>query len=635
MKPHIKLCFIGILALSIILLGTTAGLAYNEAPMLSKLVKEGKLPPVEKRLPVKEDIMVVTPVEEIGQYGGTWRAVHWDPGMGNLKMIMYDPPVRWNRDYTAYVPGLAKKWEFSKDGKTITFYFRKGVKWSDGHPFTTEDLKFWWEDLALNEDYQVIRPPWWAYKNGKLMKVNFIDDYTVSFTFDAPNWNVPYVLASGFWEWEPLMKPKHYLKQFHPKYNPKIKDWKTFQDKDQWWQNPEYPTLFAWHCVKYVPGERVIFERNPYYWKVDTKGNQLPYIDRIESVEVTDPEVRLLQVLKGDYTATFRGVDNPRNIPVLLERQEAGGYRVILWQNGAGGWPGILVNQNYVGDKWMRDLLRNQKFRAALSLAIDRNRVNEVIWNGMATPRQGTISKESWHFRSPEGQKVYKEWANNYAKYDPKEANRLLDSIGLTKRDAQGFRTRPDGSKLELVLDITGWGIAEINAETGALVKNFWEAVGLRTVLNAVQGTPEEGQRQTQSTYQFRFAHCAEMDLWTYPDWVFPVRDSRAWPKVGRWYMTGGEEGEAPEPGSPEEKLIKLYEKGIEEPNVEKRHRYVWDAIKIHITDGPFYIGITGDLPQPVIVKKNFRNVPDFGILGPWAVGGPGNTNPEQYFIKQ
>jgi peptide/nickel transport system substrate-binding protein len=608
---------------------------FNEVPMLAELVKAGELPSADQRLPA--DLMVIRPVEEIGEYGGTWHAVHGGPDMGELKMIFgYDTPVRCNMDYTEYIPNLARETKISEDGKTFTIYFRRGLKWSDGQPFTTEDLKFWWEDLALNEEYEVITRPWWGYKGGKPMEVEFIDDYTMVFHLAEPDFSVvPNVFGAGFWEWEPLMKPKHYLKQFHPKYNPDS-DWETFQEKDYWWQNPDYPVVFAWHCVSYVPGERVVFERNPYYWKVDTAGNQLPYIDRIESTEVPNEEVRLLQVAAGQCDATWRGVYDPRNVPLLQEKAEAGDYRVILWEDACDGWPGFLINQNYVEDEWMRNLLRDVKFRKALSCAIDRDRMNEVLWGGLGRPQQGVaVEEHSWGFQNLEGQKAIWEWATSDIAYDPEKVGRTLDEIGLAGKDTEGFRTRPDGSKLEFILDITDWGGVGINTEAATILKEEFEAVGLRTILNAVYGTAESDLRQTEGTYQLRMAVMGGFNLWTYPDEVFPTRDNRAWPMVGKWHQTGGKEGEAPEPGSPEERLLKLYEKGAREPDFDKRCKLLQDAIRIHIEEGPFFMGMAGNLPIPVVVKNNFRNVPNYGILGPWEVGAPGNTCPEQYFFKQ
>jgi len=558
---------------------------------------------------------------------------------------MYDPPVRWNRDLTGFMPGLAKSWEFSPDGKTVTFYFRKGLKWSDGHPFTTDDLRFWWEDLAKNEDYQVIMPPWWAYnEDGTLMEVKYIDDYTISFTFKEPHWIMPYILGGrGPWEWEPMKRPKHYLKQFHPKYNPEMQNYDTFTDKDKWWQNPDYPTLCAWHVVKYVPGKRVVFERNPYYWKIDTAGNQLPYIDYIEGEYVADEEVRVLKILAGDYEAVFYGLEDPRLLPLLKEREKAGDYRIIIWPGNNGAWPGVVVNQTYnvekTKDKFMHDLLRNKKFRRALSYAIDRERINNVCWHGMGRIQNGTISEDSWHFKIPGGKEVFEKWANSWIEYNPQKANELLDEIGLSKRDEEGFRTRPDGSRLELVLDIMGYGArVDIMREAAAILKENWKRIGLRIALNDIAEAAIAGLRGQESIYQLQMEHTAEWDMWTAPDWLFPTgmdTGRRMWPYMVRWFKTGGKEGVAPQKGSVEERLIEIYRKGLREKDVIKRHHYIWDAIDIHIEEGPFLIGITGGLVTPILAKNNFRNVPKFGQLPTWYAGSPGSQNPEQFFFKR
>jgi peptide/nickel transport system substrate-binding protein len=609
----------------------------HEAPMLHELVQAGQLPPLAERLPANP--LVVEPVEEVGQYGGTWHAVHNDTDAGFLKMkVGYDVPIGFNREYSEYIPILATSWEFSDDGRTVTIHFREGIKWSDGEPFTTEDLRFWWEDLALNEDYKVITVPWWMYdyKTGNQAQLNIIDDYTISFTFDSPAWLMPGTLGSGYWEWEGMMKPKHYLQQFHPGYTSGA-DWTAFQDADKWWQNPDYPVIYAWRCVDYQAGQRIVLERNPYYWKVDSAGNQLPYIDRIESVEVEDGELRLIQAASGEYDAVFRGVsEDARNFPFLLENAEQGDYRVLRYDCGCGGEPSWLINQDYVDDEWVRDLLRDHRFMMAISHAVDRERINEVVWDGLAEVAQGTIGQQSWHFQGPEGQQVFEEWKNAYAEYDPDTANSLLDELGLTERDAEGFRTRPDGSKLEIIYDV-GWGGCPTcgNTRASTLLKENWEAVGLRITINNVWGTPQDELRATGGQFMIRAAAIGEFDLFHYPDEVFPVRPNRAFPMVGQWYATGGQEGWPPEPGSAAEKLISIYEQILAEPDQDKRHRLVWDAIRVHIEQGPSYQGAVHNPPQPVVVKNNFRNVPEHGILGPWAIGTPGNFNPEQFFFKQ
>jgi len=604
----------------------------HEAPMLRKLVEAGELPPLEERLPLNP--RVLAPVEEVGKYDGTLRYVHTAPDMGTLKMMAaYDTPIVINEDFSEYVPNLVSKWEFSDDGRSFTLYFRKGVKWSDGEPFTMEDMKFWWEDLALNEDYEVIPVPWWVfdYKTGKQAEVNFIDDYTMSFTYDSPAWLIPGNLGSGFWEWEPMMKPKHYLQQFHPDYS-ETGDWETFQDKDHWNFNPDYPVLFGWHVVSYTPGQRVVLERNPYYWKVDTDGNQLPYLDRIDSREVADKDLRLIQAASGEYDYSMRGVGRPEQFSILVEQAEKGGYRVLTYWGCHAGPPHYTVNQNYVGEERMRELLRNHKFMMALSYAMDRERMNESLVNGLLELGQATIGEQSWHFQSPEGKQVHEDWVTAYIEYDPDLANSLLDEIGLSSRDADGFRTWPDGSKLEIIFDIA----YEDNAEGAVLLKEDWEAVGLRILLNAVYGTPEAEVRHHAGEFQLGgLTGMGEFDLFHYPDEIFPIRPERAWPRVGQWYATGGKEGWEPEPGSPEAQLIEIYEKIMAEPDQEKRHQLVHDAVRINMENGPWIGAATTNPRIPVVVNKDLRNVIEYGITGPWAVGCPGNLNPQQWFFDR
>jgi peptide/nickel transport system substrate-binding protein len=646
---------------------------YNEPSMLQELVDAGILPPVEERLPKAPQ--VVEPVQyggtrygsdaghgsapakaqdtaRTGQYGGTWHATTWGPDMGNIKMILYDPPIRWKPDYSGYEPGLAKSWEWSEDGMTVTLHFREGVKWSDGEPFTMDDLEFWWEDLATNDEYGMISVPWWGYDaNGDRMEVSFPDDYTMVMHWETPQWVAPFILAQGFWEWESLMKPKHYLQQFHPGYSPGS-DWETFEEMDKWWENPDYPVLLAWHTVAYTAEEKTVLERNPYYWKVDTEGNQLPYIDRIEVEIVPDPGERLQRMANGDYDASFRGSGSPKDIPFLQEHAEAGGYHLEPgWTDGAGAWPGWIINQDYHEEldydpvteseeaKEIRALLRNPEFRRGLSHALDRQRLISNVWGGNGTPKQFTISPQSWHFTSDEGQQVFEDWEQAYAEHNPGEAQTLWNEIGFVDQDSDGWRDLPSGKPFTLTIDQNDWGGADVTIPANEIFKEDLEALGIRVLITDVIGLPAGNTRGNHGLFMLRNTHAAELDLWTYPDWVFPLRGggegSRAFPMQGLWYQTGGAEGWAPEPGSPAARLQALYRQGIATPYPEQRHRIVWDAVQIHIDEGPFVLGASGDQPRPVVVKGNFHNVPEYGILGPWAPGSPGNTHPELYWIEQ
>jgi peptide/nickel transport system substrate-binding protein len=615
---------------------------YNEAPMLAEMVTAGELPPVDERLP--EDVQVVTPVDGVGQYGGTWFEVTWDAQVPNIKMILYDPPVRWKPDYSGYEPGLFKAWEWSEDGMQVTYQLRKGVKWSDGEPFTTDDLRFWWEDLATNEDYKVIQVPWWGFNSdGSPMEVTFPDEFTMVMKWDKPQWITPYILAQGFWEWEPLMKPRHYLEQFHPNYTEGT-DYDKLELMDKWWENPDYPVLFAWKTESYTPAERAVYVRNPYYWKVDTEGNQLPYIDRLDVAIIADENVRLLEAAAGKYNATFRATTNPTDIPVLLEQAEAKGFEVRTgWVNGAGGWPCWLINQDYPGtlenptdvDLEIGQVLRDKNFRKGISHAMNRERLIDVAWGGIGTPQQSTISPQAWHFASEEGRKVFEEWQQADASYDPDLANQMLDEAGLIDKDGDGLRDLPSGAPFELILDLTDWGGVRVSEDATESFAADLEAVGIKTVIKSVIGTPEQQLRQDEGLYMLRNCHASEVDIWTYPDWIFPLRNNRAWPMEGLWRQTGGKEGWEPEAGSAAARLQEIYDRGLAEPDINKRHELVWEAIRVHIEEGPFTLGAAGDQPMPVVIANNFCNVPETGVLGPWAPGSPGNKHPEQFWINE
>ncbi|MEM7736661.1 MAG: ABC transporter substrate-binding protein [Deinococcota bacterium] len=615
--------------------------SFNEAPSLAELVAAGELPPVEERLPIAEDIYVVDVVEEIGDYGGTWNNVSQYSWAGPLRLITYDPPVRWAADYSAYVPGSVTSWEYNEEGTQLTLTLRRGIKWSDGAPFTTEDIQFAWEDLMLNDDYAASGVRGYLRNDdGSPAEMTFPDDYTWVINWTEPQWLAHTVMAQGYWEWENLMYPKHYLSQFHPSYAGDG-DYAVLEENAIWYQNPDFPTIFAWQLTDFTPGESWRLERNPYYWKVDAEGNQLPYIDTLEFELVEDAEVRLLNAIQGQYDASFRAVENFTSIPFLLENADEGGYRVINYMKGNGGEPNWMVNQSYRGNgeseevvAEIRGLLRNPQFRQALSYALDRERVNDVVWQGFSEAKQFTVSPQSLHFASEEGQAVYDEWATSYAEYNVELANQLLDELGMALGD-DGVRTLPSGEPFELLIDYWDYGLVDQIADASEIFRVNLEEVGINARLNQLADVNEWlGTLNENSSYMLSAVGAAEMDLWTYPDWVFPVRGERIWPAVGAWYNTGGEVGEAPEPGSVEERLIELYEAGFAEADPAVRNDLMLEVFRLHIEFGPFAIGAAGDIPSPVIVANNFRNVPETGVLGPWAPATPGNQYPEQFFFE-
>lgn len=634
---------------------------YNEAPMLADLVAAGTLPPVEERLP--DEPLVTTPVEKIGKYGGTLLTASWWPEVGNVQLYFaVEAPIKWKADLTGYEPGLVESYEWSADGKTFTMHMRKGLKWSDGEPYTSADWKFWWEDLGNAPDQKLYSiPAYLRNLDGTPITMEFPDDYTVVWkSTDRPLWIDPFYMAQGFWEFaKSMMKPAHYLKQFHPKYTPTAK-WEDMEKADKWWQTPGYPCIFAW-CLSDLSSDGTLytFSRNPYYWRVDTEGNQLPYIDKIQVEIVSDEQARILNCTQGKYDAAFRICGGPSEIPLLEEQAAAGGFHLLKgYMNGAGAWPGYMVNQYYIeGGKNYEDdtpehaaeiraILRDKRFRQALSIGFDRQRVIDVAWGGIGDVKNYTLSPQSWHFAGTEGQKVYKEWAEAYVKVDLANANAMLDAIGMTK-GADGFRTLPSGKPFTLVIDVTDWGGSlKVQVDAADEVANQWGTnLGIQVMVNNLQGQPIVEIRATEGYYMLRGAHIAEIDIWTYPDWIFPIVNRYMHPLEGRYYAKGKEActpaadkpydcGVKPEPGSPAEMLQALYDEGRAEGDINKRHEIVWKAIRdVLISEGPFVIGVAGDQPMPIYIKDNLHNVLDFGVVGPWAPATPGNQIVAQWYF--
>jgi len=311
---------------------------FSEAPILAELVKQGKLPPVEKRLPEKP--LVIVPVEEVGKYGGTWRMAMRGRAdtMLLVREVDYEGLVRIDPDLANVLPGLAESWKIGGNGRTFTFYIRKGIKWSDGQPFTADDIMFWYKDIILNKELTPVTPSWLT-SEGEVVKVEKIDDYTVRFSFKKPNGIFLPYLATG----TAGIIPSHYLKQFHPSYTPKDKlnelakkeglnTWlDLFNNKNNPWMNPELPVINAWKVVTPVgTGTRVVFERNPYYWKVDIEGKQLPYIDKLAIDIVDNLEVMKMKALNGEIDMQSRHIGQIiADYPLYAENKAKGGYRLI------------------------------------------------------------------------------------------------------------------------------------------------------------------------------------------------------------------------------------------------------------------------------------------------------------------
>jgi peptide/nickel transport system substrate-binding protein len=612
--------------------GFPAGLEAKEAPMLAALVAQGKLPPLSERLPenplvAKHDFKGY---EGPGVYGGTWHRFHTSPGLAVWKMVAgYTSLMRWRFDCLGLEPGLAETWEFNDDGSVLTIHLRKGVRWSDGHPFTSADFAFY-HALTLDKRNSY-PPPVWSLVDGKTMDVETPEPFTLVLKFAGPNWLVPLWMATGFWEPENYTIPKHYMLQFHPDHSD-YPDFNEFERKNLTHQNPERPSLWPWRLVKLEKGGyRVTLERNPYYYVVDDLGRQLPYIDRVKSHLVPDPQVRVLKILAGEVDCQYRGAEL-RDLALFLKGQKRGRYRVFRgWTSASGANPSILLNWSDP-DPVLRKLIRDKRFRRALAYGIDRDTCNQLAWRGLLEPQNATISREAWHFADEAGSELFAEWERVFSEFDLDKGNALLDEMGLTERDAEGFRLRPDGKRLTILMDFPSSRDNIQENDIGLIVAEGWRKLGIDGVIHTPPGA-ELGQRRRLGKYTVSIHGLSEMDLFTYPDWVFPTRALRWHPIVGRWYETGGEKGEPPT--GPMKELLDIYDRMKQEKDLARRHQYVHEAVRIHIGEGPFHLGTCARLPHLVIVSNRFHNVSREGILGPWAIVQPATTYPEQCFIQE
>ena len=412
---------------------------HTEAPILAERVEAGKLPPVKERLP--EEPLVITPVERVGKYGGTARVVTVRPQImedGGL-LNNHEPILRLGLDGKSTVPNLATDWEFSEDGKTLVLHLRKGVKWSDGYPFTADDILFWYEDVVLNDELTPVKPIIWS-PGGSLMKLEKIDDYTIKMEFAQSYPLVLLHLIHNAGTEGNCFYPKHYLQKYHPRYASEEEISKAVADGgfETWSQmflaraqinagsgravEPETPTLKAYKVVAKTL-DKVIYERNPYYWKTDTEGNQLPYIDRVEVEILKDQEMVNLKIVAGelDFAAFNTTLEN---YPLYKENEDAANIRVLLWPDVFGAEVLVMVNLTHE-DPVVRKIFQDKRFRIALSLGIDRDEINELFYLGLAESRQATVVPASAFYEE--------EFANAYVEHDVAEANRLLDEMGLNE----------------------------------------------------------------------------------------------------------------------------------------------------------------------------------------------------------
>ena len=449
-----------------------ANRTFHEAPMLTAKVKAGELPPVNERLP--DNPLVVVPLEEIGTYGGTIRrALTGDviQTQGPVKAFN-DNLMGYERPYPpkSIQLNLAESFDLSDDGKTAIAKIRKGVKWSDGVPFTVDDILFWYYDMEFNDDARratrPIPPAHWRV-DGKPIKFEKIDDHTLKISSPKPLGRVRQALSH-----EEIAYPKHILAKHHPKYNPEAnyKDFRDLTTDSQLIMEPDLPRLSAWVPVEWIRGQRIVYERNPFYWKVDSAGNQLPYADRYTFDIIQDPKVILLKFINSEFDLFGRYFQMDM-YPTLKSEEIKGKFKLRV--SGPIGAQAYYLNWD-AHNPMLREAFRNKNVRMGLSHAINREEIKEIIYFGLLLPSGYSFGPLDPYF----SEEVYKK----YSEYNPELARELLDREGYRDSDGDGFRELKDGSRFELNIDVTS--SQKIAVDVCELVSEHWKAIGIKANLN-------------------------------------------------------------------------------------------------------------------------------------------------------
>ena len=619
-----------------------AGARYSEAPELAKLVKEGKLPPVEQRLP--EHPLVVKCYEEVGTYGGTWRRLmKGTSDIHAFNRVNYEMLLRYAPDpRDGVIPNIVERWEFSDDLRRITLYVRKGLRWSDGAPFSADDIVFCWERLMCDPLITPSVPPYWR-PGGVKMKMTQLDKYTVSLEFAQPYPLVLDYLAFRAPQWPfgqeryGLFAPKHYLEK--PLNRTKVVDGKEVPDPDYdtleklaYDFNTERPVMSPWRISNWDAGTRLVASRNPYYWKVDTEGNQLPYIDEVEHEIFYNVELINFRAVIGQLDMQLRHF-RIEDLPLLRGFQKEGDYRVLMYKNSGSGTTGMCLNFEYKNDseprmaELYRELFKKKQFRQALCLATDRDLIKDVAFKGLTDDCTFDFPEES-------GLGIDDPNVDRWLVYDPERANRMLDELGLDHRDSSGFRMIRDGDSfvpLSIIVEVAGEQVTIVPLE---MVCAQWAAVGVRVTI----------QPQDRTLNDLRVNRAGQhMATSAGDNGALPILQGsmKFGVAVGAWShhytMWHRSKDKAVREGAEPAPIVKhlqdIYDEILMTNDQAKRRRLAEEVTRIN-GEEVFYIPYSGASYYVGVARNNMRNMPE-RTSGSWVVSTPGNLNCETFFFRK
>jgi peptide/nickel transport system substrate-binding protein len=609
--------------------GGIARAALQETPFFEAAVASGKLPKVDERVPREP---VIAAVQDIGKPGGELRMLMSSPRDTRMMVVYgYARLVGYTPNFDL-VPDILKAIDV-EEGRIFTMHLREGHRWSDGHPFTAEDFRYWFEDVAQNDQLSPSGLPLAMLPGGEAPRFEVLNETTVRYRWSRPNPMFLPALAGP----SPLFIycPSHYLRQFHQKYADKaalaalvaeqgVRNWSALHTKmDTMYRNddPKLPSLEPWVLKKRLPAQQYTFDRNPYYYRIDGEGHQLPYIDRV-ILSIADSKIIPAKTGAGeaDLQARYLRFDNYTFLKASEERNH---YKVRLWRTGPGSQLALYPNLN-VNDETWRALMRDRRFRRALSLAVNRHEINQVIYFGLGIEGQNTLLPQSPLF--------HPEYRAAWAAFDVREANRLLDAIGLDQRGADGMRLLPDGRPMEIIVENSGESTEQ--SDVLELMRDSWRRVGIRLFAKPSQLTlfrrrvfAGETMMSVDKGIENGLA-TADMAPWEFAP---TSQQQLEWSKWGQYMETKGKAGEAPDL-PPAIRLKELYESWLMAPSAAE-HARIWGEMLQIWADEVYSIGTVAGILQPVVVNADLRNVPEEGIYN-WDPGAYfGIYKPDQFWF--
>jgi len=587
-----------------------------DAPFLAKRLESGQLPELGLRLPENPRVVNLASMgRETGQHGGRIRML-----IGRQKDIRYIPINSYSRligysEQLELVPDILEAYNID-EGRIFTFHLRAGHKWSDGSELTAKDFEYYWNDVILNRDILRGGPPADLKVNGRVAKFEVLDRLTVRYSWDSPMPKFISQLAAPIPQ--TLMLPANYMRQFHAKYQTeqnlaaaikryRVDDWVGLHRKmsrQNRPENPDLPTLEAWRPTTTPPSEQFIFERNPYFHRVDENGRQLPYVDQIV-MNVSSAEIIGAKTATGESDLQVTGITLP-DYTLIKESESRFPVRVSLWRRTRGSSVALYPNLNCEDVVW-RKLFQDVRLRRALSLAINRREINQVIYYGLAHESADTVLPES---------PLYKpEYASAWASYDPEQANKLLDELGLTERAKNGTRLLPDGRLANITIESAGESTLE--TDVLELITDHYRQIGIALFIRASQRDIFRSRvtgGQVQMSVWFGLDNALPSAEMPPTQFAPSSNDQLHWPVWGLHYMSAQTQGQAPDLPKVQQ-LRQLLDDWMATTTTEQRE-IIWGRMLAIHADQVFSIGTVNGSLQPVVRSARLRNVPESALLG-------------------